>query len=134
MPVLAEEARKQPTLEFTPMERKKNIASIPVAPQKEFSSEARPMVSERVVIPEKPAKKLIHDAAEEERLIKRIAANPKNVSAYEALGDYYLEQGDVSDAKSCYRQVLKLSPVHRMVKVKIRKLERLMEEQKEKAE
>ncbi|MFZ1720098.1 MAG: hypothetical protein WAU28_01970 [Candidatus Moraniibacteriota bacterium] len=93
--------------------------------------ESRPMVSERAVIPEtKPNKVIARDMKEEERLIKKIAANPKNVSAYEALGDYYLERGDVNDAKACYRQVLKLSPVHRMVKVKIRKLERLMEEQK----
>ncbi len=93
--------------------------------------ESRPMVSERAVIPEtKPNKVIARDLKEEERLIKEIAANPKNVSAYEALGDYYLERGDVNDAKACYRQVLKLSPVHRMVKVKIRKLERLMEEQK----
>lgn len=93
--------------------------------------ESRPMVSERAVIPEtKPNKVIARDLKEEERLIKKIAANPKNVSAYEALGDYYLERGDVNDAKACYRQVLKLSPVHRMVKVKIRKLERLMEEQK----
>lgn len=94
-------------------------------------AEARPMVSERAVIPEtKPNKMTAHDIKEEERLIKKIAANPKNVSAYEALGDYYLEHGDVTDAKSCYRQVLKLSPIHRMVKVKIRKLERLMETEK----
>lgn len=95
------------------------------------SIESRPMVSERAVIPEtKPNKVIARDMKEEERLIKKIAANPKNVSAYEALGDYYLERGDVSDAKACYRQVLKLSPVHRMVKVKIRKLERMIEEQK----
>lgn len=93
--------------------------------------ENRPMVSERAVIPEtKPNKVIARDIKEEERLIKKIAANPKSVSAYEALGDYYLERGDVNDAKACYRQVLKLSPVHRMVKVKIRKLERLIEEQK----
>lgn len=93
--------------------------------------EARPMVSDHAVIPEmKRDKSALIDTQEEERLIKRIAANPKSISAYEALGDYYLERGAVNDAKSCYRQVLKLSPVHRMVKVKIRKLERLMEEQK----
>ena len=99
--------------------------------QKTAVAEHRPMVSERAVIPEtKPNKVIARDMKEEERLIRKIAANPKSVSAYEALGDYYLERGDVSDAKACYRQVLKLSPVHRMVKVKIRKLERLMEEQK----
>lgn len=96
------------------------------------STPARPMVSDRMVIPEiKQDVITSNDTEEENRLIKRIAANPKSVSAYEALGDYYLERGSVNDAKACYRQVLKLSPVHRMVKVKIRKLERLMEEQKQ---
>jgi tetratricopeptide (TPR) repeat protein len=98
--------------------------------RRDVTQENRPMVSERAVIPEtKPNKVIARDMKEEERLIKKIAANPKSVSAYEALGDYYLERGDVNDAKACYRQVLKLSPVHRMVKVKIRKLERMMEEQ-----
>jgi len=93
--------------------------------------DARPMVSDQAVVPEvKRDKSALPDTQEEERLIKRIAANPKSISAYEALGDYYLERGAANDAKSCYRQVLKLSPVHRMVKVKIRKLERMMEEQK----
>lgn len=110
-----------------PKESKKNDRVIDrVTP----TVEARPMVSERAVIPEtKPNKIIARDIQEEERLIKKIAANPKNISAYEALGDYYLERGDVNDAKACYRQVLKLSPVHRMVKVKIRKLERLIEGQ-----
>jgi tetratricopeptide (TPR) repeat protein len=94
-------------------------------------SVSRPMVSAQAVVPETKRNTVIaRDIKEEEKLIKKIAANPKSVSAYEALGDYYLERGDVNDAKSCYRQVLKLSPVHRMVKIKIRKLERLMEEQK----
>jgi tetratricopeptide (TPR) repeat protein len=92
---------------------------------------SRPMVSAQAVVPETRLNTVIaRDIKEEEKLIKKIAANPKSVSAYEALGDYYLERGDVNDAKSCYRQVLKLSPVHRMVKIKIRKLERIMEEQK----
>ncbi len=104
---------------------------VPSLDQPLIRRKSRPMVSERMVVPEtKPNKVMARDIKEEERLIKKIAANPKNISAYEALGDYYLEQGNANDAKACYRQVLKLSPVHRMVKVKIRKLERLMEEQK----
>jgi tetratricopeptide (TPR) repeat protein len=104
---------------------------VDVAVKTPLSAPTRPMVSERMVVPEAKKEKVVSaDTEEENRLIKRIAANPKSVSAYEALGDYYLERGDANDAKSCYRQVLKLSPVHRMVKIKIRKLERLIEEQK----
>ncbi len=113
------------------MKEESERTDVEVRQSKPDPIENRPMVSDRAVIPEtKPNKVIARDMKEEERLIKKIAANPKNVSAYEALGDYYLERGDVNDAKACYRQVLKLSPVHRMVKVKIRKLERLMEEQK----
>jgi tetratricopeptide (TPR) repeat protein len=63
----------------------------------------------------------------EEDLIGRIALNPKDFTSYEALGDFYLDQGNTKDAKECYRQVLKLRPAERSVKLKIRRLERLLE-------
>lgn len=89
------------------------------------TEEPRPMVSESVTRPE-VVRRISRDALREERLIGRIAANPKDFTAYEDLGDYYLEVGNITDAKECYRQVLKLSPVHRMVKIKIRRLEKLL--------
>jgi len=85
----------------------------------------RPMVSDRAVLPERPKRKLTPKPIEED-LIARIAVNPKDYTAYEALGDFYMERGSIQDAKECYRQVLKLSPVQRMVKIKIRRLERLL--------
>lgn len=63
----------------------------------------------------------------EDILVERISLNPRDIEAYERLGDYYLEQQNLVDAKECYRQVLKLSPAYRLVKIKIRKLERLLE-------
>lgn len=68
----------------------------------------------------------------EEELIDRIARNPKDAPAYEELGDVYMENENLSDAKACYRQVIKLSPLNREVKDKIRRLERLLV-QKEKS-
>ncbi len=62
----------------------------------------------------------------EEELIDRIAKNPKDALAYEELGDFYMESGNLSDAKACYRQVIKLSPLNRDVKEKVRRLERLL--------
>ena len=85
----------------------------------------RPMVSDRAALPERPKRKLSPKPIEED-LIARIAVNPKDYTAYEALGDFYMERGSIQDAKECYRQVLKLSPVQRMVKIKIRRLERLL--------
>ena len=105
----------------------------------------RPMVSETMTQPEvrrkpvaRPAAGSVRNASRtttrasrEEDLIANIAANPKDFAAYEALGDYYLETNNVKDAKECYRQVLKLSPVHRMVKIKIRRLEKLLAGQRQ---
>jgi tetratricopeptide (TPR) repeat protein len=86
----------------------------------------RPMVSEVAVHPEKRKRLVRPNVAREEDLIGRIARDPKDFTSYEALGDYYLEMDNIKDAKECYRQVLKLSPVHRMVKIKIRRLEKLL--------
>ncbi|MBI2439149.1 MAG: tetratricopeptide repeat protein [Candidatus Moranbacteria bacterium] len=90
--------------------------------------EPRPTVSDKVARPESVKKNLFkrETRAREEDFIARIAVNPKDFTAYEGLGDYYLEIGNVKDAKECYRQVLKLSPVHRMVKIKIRRLEKIL--------
>lgn len=62
----------------------------------------------------------------EEELIDRIAKNPKDAASYEELGDYYLANENLEDAKACYRQVIKLLPLNREVKDKVRKLERLL--------
>lgn len=86
----------------------------------------RPMISEVAVHPEIKKRVSHADTSREESLIAHIAKDPKNFIAYEELGDYYLETGNIKDAKECYRQVLKLSPVHRMVKIKIRRLEKLL--------
>lgn len=69
-----------------------------------------------------PAKKLLS----EEELIDRIAKNPKDAASYEELGDHYLAGENLEDAKACYRQVIKLSPLNREVKDKVRKLERML--------
>jgi tetratricopeptide (TPR) repeat protein len=87
--------------------------------------EERPMVSAKVAVPE-ARKKSGKGGSSEEDMIGRIATNPKDFEAYEALGDFYMESGNIKDAKECYRQVLKLSPVQRMVKIKIRRLEKLL--------
>lgn len=97
------------------------VPSVPL--QSPLSS--RPMVSETAVRPEAIRERTPTDISREENLIARIALNPKDFVAYEGLGDYYLETGNFKDAKECYRQVLKLSPVQRAVKIKIRRLERI---------
>ena len=87
---------------------------------------SRPMLEDTVVRPEQDAP----EPTLERALIDRIAMAPKDVAAYEELGDYYLKHGNLGDAKACYRQVLKFSPVHRMVKIKVRRLEKLLESER----
>lgn len=100
--------------------------SAPVEQEQEQDA-LRPMVSEAMVRPERiSVKKKSVSVAQEETLIAHIAVNPKDFSAYEELGDYYLEIGNIKDAKECYRQVLRLSPVQRMAKIKIRRLEKIL--------
>ncbi len=62
----------------------------------------------------------------EEVLIKRIAVNPRDIEAYERLGDYYLERENYDDSLECFKQVLKLSPAHHKARTRIRKLENLL--------
>lgn len=62
----------------------------------------------------------------EEALIKRIAVNPKDIEAYERLGDYYSDIKNFKDALECYKQVAKLSPRNFKAKAKMRSLERIL--------
>jgi hypothetical protein len=121
--------RTETTLEAPIVRTRREVAPIAqVRPSEKplVSSPSRPMVSERATHPERVHKKVATRNGREEDFIARIAANPKDFTAYEGLGDYYLEANNVKDAKECYRQVLKLSPVQRMVKIKIRRLEKIL--------
>jgi tetratricopeptide (TPR) repeat protein len=109
-----------------------DVLAAPIVRQRRAADEGhvfhaeRPMVSETAAEPEVKKRHSTRDDSREADLIGSIAADPKNFIAYESLGDYYLEAGNVKDAKECYRQVLRLSPTHRMVKIKIRRLEKLL--------
>jgi tetratricopeptide (TPR) repeat protein len=83
----------------------------------------KPMVSDRVVNPSSRAE--MKDRLEG-LLIERIAANPKDVEAYERLGEYYMEIDSLNDAKECFKQVLKLDPKNRNVKYRMRILETMI--------
>jgi len=108
--------------------RNEERQALPVSIMKEQKEESvpRPMVSETVAEPDLGKRRVKANVPREETLIARIAVNPKDFTAYEELGDYYLQIENIKDAKECYRQVLKLSPVQRMVKIKIRRLEKLL--------
>ncbi|MDQ1283993.1 MAG: hypothetical protein QG620_341 [Patescibacteria group bacterium] len=81
----------------------------------------RPTLSEEVVMPKAEMKGQL-----EKILIERIAANPKDVEAYERLGEYYFEIGNYDHSKECYKQVMKLSPGNIGARSRMRKLERML--------
>lgn len=81
----------------------------------------QPMISKEATLPKSGIKSKL-----EELLIERVASNPKDIEAYERLGEYYMEIENYSDAKECFKQVLKLNPTNRNVKYKIKRLERLL--------
>lgn len=83
----------------------------------------RPSISDKIVSP--------HGRTEmkdrlEDLLVDRIATDPRDVEAYERLAEYYFEVGNYSDAKECYKQVIKLDPKNRNVRYKMRRLERII--------
>lgn len=83
-----------------------------------------PMVSKKVVLPEQQV--VVKDRLEE-ALIERITSSPSDIEAYERLGDYYIEQGNYGEALECFRHVLKLSPIHRKAKIRVKRLEKMLE-------
>jgi tetratricopeptide (TPR) repeat protein len=84
--------------------------------------EVEPMISKEVTQPDSR----IGARNEFERaLIDRIAFNPKDIEAYERLGDYYVEIGNFNDSLSCFEEILKLSPANRKAKIKIRRLRKI---------
>lgn len=83
----------------------------------------RPIISDKIVVPRRrrETKNRL-----EELLIERIAVNPKDIEAYERLGEYYLEIKNLEHSKECFKQVIRLNPTNLSVRYKIKKLERML--------
>lgn len=81
-----------------------------------------PIISKEMVTPNKIE---VKDRLER-LLIERIALNPKDLEAYERLGEYYFDVENYEYAKECFKQVIKLDPKNSNIKYKMRKLERLL--------
>jgi tetratricopeptide (TPR) repeat protein len=103
---------KEPERNFRRKSMEDFSAREPVAPTQKVQEERQDGVAKKDLF--------------EKILIDRIATNPKDIEAYERLGEYYLEIESWGDAKECFKQVLKLNPRNMNVKIKMRKLERLL--------
>jgi tetratricopeptide (TPR) repeat protein len=109
------------------MERKEKFFRQEAFQNEQKKEDERPMVSEKIT--KEPRRvSLMRDDAYETSLIERIALNPRDVEAYEMLGDYYIDRKNFTDAKDCYKQVLKLNPMSRGAKMRMRRLERVLAE------
>ena len=86
------------------------------AEEKEKNNVRKIMFRKKIVRPDDTRKEL------EEILIERIATDPRDIEAYERLGDCYISQNNYKDAQECYRQVLKLNPQSLTVKSKLNRL------------
>ena len=86
--------------------------------------EVRPMIRETMTRPE-PQSRIKEKNKLEDALIKRIAINPRDIEAYERLGDYYLESNNPQDSLECFKQVLRLSPSHQKARLRIKRLEKV---------
>ncbi len=69
----------------------------------------------------------------EKMLIKRIAANPRDMEAYDLLGQVYLVQGNMQDAAECFEQVVSHNPRNLRAVEQLRKVKKIMREAKRKA-
>jgi len=67
---------------------------------------------------------------EEKKYIDMIAQNPKDVDAYRALGFVYLEQNNYSNARACFRRVLKKRPEDEEIKNKLEEIKGLRSSRK----
>lgn len=85
-----------------------------------------PMSINEMIIDQRPDEEEILTVSEDEKKhIDAIAKNPKDIDAYRALGFIYLEQKNYSDARACFRRVLKLNQEDEEVKQKMEEIKGL---------
>ena len=61
----------------------------------------------------------------ERYLVKQIESNPKNLTSYQQLGDYYMETNKFEEAKESYKYVLKIDPRNKKAQESMKKLDRM---------
>ena len=74
---------------------------------------------------EKATEETVVVGEKEKKCVEAIAKNPKDIESYRELGFFYLRQKNFPDARSCFRQVLKLSPAEAEIKKKLEEIEGL---------
>ncbi len=63
---------------------------------------------------------------EESELVRQISVDPRNSESYRRLGDFYVESDRLTDARECYKYVLRLDPRHKRAQLAMRRLDRIL--------
>lgn len=87
-------------------------------------------VASELVEPQPEEEEILTVSEEEKKYIDAIAQNPKDVDSYRALCDIYVAQQSYSDARACFRQVLKLDPSDETTKAKLESIKGLRSSKK----
>ena len=82
-----------------------------------------PVVGEPVIKPDE--EEILTVSEDEKKQIDAIVQNPKDTEAYRALCDIYFHQQNYSDARACFRQLLKLAPGDADAKAKLESIKGL---------
>jgi len=110
--------------------RRRADSQIQIVDEEQYFPEAAPAETleetEMAVKKEESESKAEKKDLFEKILIDRIASNPKDIEAYERLGEYYLEIENWEYAKECFKQVIKLNPRSINARSRMRKLERIL--------
>lgn len=106
--------------------QRKSDRQIRIADEERYAPEELQEKAERAAVPQKEEKKAEKKDLFEKILIDRIASNPKDIEAYERLGEYYLEIENWEYGKECFKQVIKLNPRNINARSRMRKLEKIL--------
>lgn len=63
---------------------------------------------------------------EEAELVRQISVNSRSPESYRRLGDFYVENDRLRDARECYKYVLRLDPRHKRAQLAMRRLDRIL--------
>jgi len=70
----------------------------------------------------KQEKSAVQAMIEEQKYIQIISQDPKNIFAYQKLGQLYLQQKNYGDAQAAFKQILKIEPKNSKAKDHLNKL------------
>ena len=79
-----------------------------------------------ILLNNQPNDQLNKDDNEEAELVRQISVNPRSPESYRRLGDFYVENDRLRDARECYKYVLRLDPRHKRAQLAMRRLDRIL--------